>query len=328
MRLVHLNDPLFDHFVVRGRRPKLAEAFVPSMRYGQVKLGRKINAHIFRRFFLHSCLSYAVQSPSGNTTMQRKRVYSTLVPDTLAMIAACTNSRPVMELAVALRSVVSGALLLPSDRGETILRITRDLMNPEWNLRAHITLRDPILRYWAKMFWRTCIQAVPLTAENPTRDLVWQSRVKAELVRNASLQNHAKLLLRQITLRVTPAQPVVAPVIAAKVDPAPQYDNAELEAKARQFVEEFIRLREAQKARIAAATAATPANPPAEATNAEQPPEPPPAAEPVFFGGKRRLLRNVAIHPRYSSMPSLLGLAATSTTPTRVDPRCTSSILS
>ncbi len=260
--------------------------------------------------------------------MQRKRVYSTLVPDTLAMIAACTNSRPMMELAVALRSVVSGALLLPPDRGETILRITRDLMNPEWNLRAHITLRDPILRYWAKMFWRVCIEAVPLTAENPARDLVWQGRVKAELERNASLQNHAKLLLRQITLRVTPAQPVVVPAIAAKVNPAPKYDKAELETKARQFATEFVRLREAQKARIAAVNAARFVTPPAEATIADLTPAPPPPAEPVFTGSKRRLLRNVATHPRYSSMPSLLGLAATSTTPTRLDPRCTSSSLS
>ncbi len=260
--------------------------------------------------------------------MQRKRVYSTLVPDTLAMIAACINSQPMMELAVALRAVVSGALLLPPDRGETILRITHDLMNPEWNLRAHITLRDPILRYWAKMFWRTCIQAVPLTAENPSRDLVWQGRVQAELERNASLQNHAKLLLRQIMLRVTPAQPVVAPVIAAKVDPAPQYDKAALETKARLFAAEFVRLREAQKARIAAANATAPVNPPAEPTKAELPPEPPPPAEPVFTGSKRRLLRNVAIHPRYSSMPSLLGLGTTSTTPTRLNPRCASSILS
>ncbi len=260
--------------------------------------------------------------------MQRKRVYSTLVPDTLAMIAACTNSRPVMELAVALRAVVSGAVLLPPDRGETILRITRDLMNPEWNLRAHITLRDPIVRYWAKMFWRTCIQAVPLTAENPARDLVWQGRVKAELERNASLQNHAKLLLRQITLRVTPAEPVVAPVIAAKVNPAPKYDKTKLETKARQFAAEFVRLREAQKARIAAVNAARFVTPPAEATIADLPPEPPPAAERVLLGGKRRLLRNVAIHSRYSSMPSLLGLVTTSTTPTRLDPRCTSSSLS
>ncbi len=260
--------------------------------------------------------------------MQRKRVYSTLVPDTLAMIAACTNSRPMMELAVALRSVVSGALLLPPDRGETILRITRDLMNPEWNLRAHITLRDPIVRYWAKMFWRTCIQAVPLTAENPARDLVWQGRVKAELVRNASLQNHAQLLLRQITLRVTPTQSAVAPVIAAKVNPAPKYDKAELETRARQFAAEFVRLREAQKAGVAVANAATSATPPAETTKAALPSEPPPGVESVFAPSKRRLLRNVAIHPRYSSMPSLLGLAATPTTPTRVDPRCRSSILS
>ena len=260
--------------------------------------------------------------------MQRKRVYSTLVPDTLAMIAACTNSRPVMELAVALRSVVSGALLLPPDRGETILRITRDLMNPEWNLRAHITLRDPIVRYWAKMFWRTCIQAVPLTAENHARDLVWQGRLKAELERSASLQNHAKLLLRQITLRVTPAQSVVAPVIAAKVNPAPKYDKAELETKARQFAAEFVRLREAQKSRAAAANAARFVTPPVEATIADLTPEPPPPAEPVIAPDKRRMLRNVAIHMRYSSMPSLLGLAATSTTPTRINPRCTSSILS
>ncbi len=260
--------------------------------------------------------------------MQRKRVYSTLVPDTLAMIAACTNSRPVMELAVALRAVVSGALLLPPDRGETIQRITRDLMNPEWNLRAHISLRDPIVRYWAKMFWRTCIQAVPLTAENPARDLVWQGRVKAELERNASLQNHAKLLLRQITLRVTPTQPVVAPVITANATPASKYDKAELEAKARQFAAEFVRLREAQKAGVAAANAARFVTPPAETTKAGLPPEQPPSAEQVVAGGKRRLYRNVAIHPRYSSMPSLLGLAATSTTPTPINPRCTSSSLS
>ncbi len=259
--------------------------------------------------------------------MQRKRVYSTLVPDTLAMIAACANSRPVMELAVALRAVVSGALLLPPDRGETILRITRDLMNPEWNLRAHITLRDPIVRYWAKMFWRACIQAVPLTAENPVRDLVWQGRAKAELERSASLQNHAKLLLRQITLRVTPAQPVVAPVIATKTNPPPKSDKVQMEAKARQFATEFVRLREAQKARVAASNAARFVTPPAEATIADLPPEPPPAAEPVLIGGKRGLLRNVAIHPRYSSMPSLLGLDVTSIMPTRMNPSA-SSILS
>ncbi len=258
--------------------------------------------------------------------MQRKRVYSTLVPDTLAMIAACTNSRPMMELAVALRAVVSGALLLPPDRGETILRINRDLMNPEWNLRAHISLRDPIVRYWAKTFWRACIQAVPFTAENPARDLVWQGRVKAELVRNASLQNHAKLLLRQITLRVTPAQPVVAPVVSETPNPAANHDKAKIEAKARQFAAEFVRLREAQKAR--AANAATPVNPPAETTKAELPRDPTPVAEPVFAPGKRRILRNVATRPRYSSMPSLLGLGATATTPTRREPRCTSSSLS
>jgi hypothetical protein len=40
--------------------------------------------------------------------MQALDVYSTLVPDALAIIAACTESQPLMELAVALRAVVRG----------------------------------------------------------------------------------------------------------------------------------------------------------------------------------------------------------------------------
>ena len=178
--------------------------------------------------------------------MHRTDGQSTIVPDALAMIATCTESRPLMELAVALRAIISGTVLLPADRGETISRIARDLMNPHWNVQAHAVLKDPMVRHFAKTFCQACIQAVPLTPENPNRDQLWQSRVKAALMHDPSLQGHAKQLLGQIQLRVTPAP--IMPVQAAQ----PKYSKSELQAKAKQSAEEFVRRREAQKAREAA----------------------------------------------------------------------------
>lgn len=190
--------------------------------------------------------------------MHRTNAQSTIVPDAIAIIAACTGSRAMMELAVALRAIVTGAVLLPGDRAETISRIASDLMNPRWNMQAHLTLNHPAVKYFAKAFCRACIQAVPLTPENPTRDLIWQQRVKEALGRDASWQSHAKLFLQQIKLRVTPPQPVVAPVIAATGPTTHKYDKAELQAKARQFVEEFLRRRETQKAQAVAAQSSEP----------------------------------------------------------------------
>lgn len=138
--------------------------------------------------------------------MNRTNAQSTLVPDALATIAACVHSQPLMELAVALRAIVTGSLSLPADRVDAISRITRDLANSQRCLQAHLTLNDPRVKYYAKAFCRACIQAVPLTAENPTRDLVWQARVKVALIQDASLQSHAKLLLDHVRLRVTSAQ--------------------------------------------------------------------------------------------------------------------------
>jgi len=202
--------------------------------------------------------------------MHRTNAQSTIVPDAIAIIAACTGSRAMMELAVALRAIVTGAVLLPPDRGESISRIASDLMNPQWNMQAHLTLNHPAVKYFAKTFCRACIQAVPLTPENPTRDLVWQQRVKEVLEQDASLQSHAKLLLQQIKLRVTPAQPVVAPVIAATAPTTPKYDKAELQAKARQFAEQFVRLHEEQKARAATAQSSEPIPAPL-ASSAQEP---------------------------------------------------------
>jgi len=226
-----------------------------------------------------------------------------------------------MELAVALRAIVTGAVMLPSDRAETISRIASDLMNPQWNMQAHLTLNHPVVKYVAKAFCQACIQAVPLTPENPTRDLVWQQRVKEALERDASLQSHAKQLLQQIKLRVTPAQPVVAPAIAANASRSPKYDKAELHAKARQFAEEFVRRREAQKAQAAAASA-----PPIPVAPLNPPEEPAPLAQPLGTAEsspaprRARVLRNAASLARYASMQPLLGLCPTSMSSEQVYP--------
>jgi len=250
--------------------------------------------------------------------MQRKHVYSTLVPDALAIIAACTESRPLMELAVALRAVVSGTVFLPPDRAETISRIARDLTNAQWNLQAHVTLKDPIVQHLAKQFCRACIQAVPLTAENPTRDLNWKARVKAALTQDASLRSHAKLLLQNVRLRVTPAQamPVqAAPAQATNATPPPKRDTAELHALAKKVAEELVRRREAQKARAAEANA-TPAQP----AERVQPQDLSSIAESTSPPKKRRVFRNVAARARYASMPPILGLCPTSAIPDQVHP--------
>jgi hypothetical protein len=232
--------------------------------------------------------------------MQRKHDYSTLVPDALAIIAACTNARPSMELAVALRAVVTGTVLLPPDRAETISRIAADLMNPRWNLQAHITLKDPLVQYHARAFFRACIQAVPPTADNPKRDLVWQGRVKTALERDASLQAHAKAFLQGIKLRVTPAQAAATPSIA------PKRDKAELHAKAKQFAEEFVRRQEAQKARAAEAVAANSAPAPETPAKAERIPEVATHAPVVPVLSKRRLrsfLRSTRLEDYLPSVP-------------------------
>jgi len=253
--------------------------------------------------------------------MHRTNAQSTIVPDAIAIIAACTGSRAMMELAVALRAIVTGAVLLPGDRAETIARIASDLMNPRWNLDAHFTLNHPVVKYFAKTFCRACIQAVPLTPENPTRDLRWQQRVKEVLERDASLQNHAKLLLQQIKLRVTPAQPVVTPAVAASTPPSPKYDKAQLQAKARQFAEEFVRRREAQKAQAEAAKVSppiAPANPPVQ----EPAPltESPSIAEPAPTPRRVRVFRNVAALARYTMPPPLHGICPTSVASNEIHP--------
>jgi len=255
--------------------------------------------------------------------MHRTNAQSTLVPDAIAIIAACTGSRAMMELAVALRAIVTGAVLLPPDRGESISRIAADLMNPQWNMQAHLTLNHPVVKYFAKAFCQACIHAVPLTLDNPTRDLKWQQRVKEVLERDASLQNHAKLLLQQIKLRVTPAQPVVAPAVAANAPSTPKYDKAEIHAKARQFAEEFVRRREAQKAQAAAAKASSPVVAPVEPPVQEEsapPAQPLTFAEPAPAPRRARVLRNAASLARYASMQPLLGICPTSATPEQLHP--------
>jgi len=255
--------------------------------------------------------------------MHRTNAQSTVVPDAIAIIAACTGSRAMMELAVALRAIVTGAVMLPGDRAETISRIATDLMNPRWNLEAHLTLEHPAVKYFAKAFCRACIQAVPLTPDNPTRDLKWQQRVKEVLERDASLQSHANLLLQQIKLRVTPAQPLVAPAVAANAPPSPKYDKAELHAKARQFAEEFVRRREAQKAQAAAAIApppvAAPVNPSAQHEPAPSA-QPQSIAEPGPAPKRARVLRNAASLARYAATPPLLGLCPTHVASEQIHP--------
>jgi len=246
--------------------------------------------------------------------MQRKHVYSTLVPDALALIAACTESRPLMELAIALRAVVSGTVLLLGDRVETISRIARDLTNKHWNVQAHVTLTNPMVRYYAKAFCQACIQAVPLTAENPKRDSAWQARVKVALTHDPILRAHAKQLLGQIRLRVTPAQvkPVQAtPVQPVNTTPPPKRDKAELYALAKKFAEELVRRREAQKVRAAQANA-TPAQQPAERAQAEALSS---IADPASTPKKRPVFRNVAVRARYASMSPILGLYSSFATP-------------
>jgi len=253
--------------------------------------------------------------------MHRTNAQSTIVPDAIAIIAACTGSRAMMELAVALRAIVTGAVLLPPDRAETISRIAVDLMNPRWNLEAHLTLEHPVVKYFAKAFCRGCIQAVPLTPENPTRDLMWQQRVKEVFERDASLQNHAKLFLQHIKLRVTPAQPAAVPAIAATAKTSPKYDKAEIHAKARQFAEEFVRRREAQKARAAEASALlTPVQQPALPAEPTPPVQPQSIAEPAPALQRARVLRNAASLARYAAMQPLLGSCPTSATSEQLHP--------
>lgn len=241
--------------------------------------------------------------------MNRTNAQSTLVPDALAMVAACVHSQPLMELAVALRTIVTGSLLLPADRVDAISRITRDLANSQWCLQAHLTLNDPRVKYYATAFCRACIQAAPLTAENPMRDLVWQARVKAALIQDASLQSLAMLLLEHVRLRVTSAQTNPTPTSPRK------RDNAELHAKALQFAEAFARRREAQEAEAAstASPIATPIPEPVQVAELPQSKELPSNAEPASVPRKRRALRNVAARPQYTSMPALRDLCGTST---------------
>ncbi len=156
----------------------------------------------------------------------------------------------------------------------------------------------------AKAFCQACIQAVPLTVENPTRDLVWQARVKVALASDALLQSHAKLLLQHIRLRVTPAQPVVVPAIAANTA-APKRDKAELHAKAKQFAEEFVRRYEAQKAQAVVTNSAPPVSIPVQVSQAV--PEAPSIVSPAPISRRARVFRNVAARARYASVPPILG---------------------
>ena len=238
--------------------------------------------------------------------MHGANVQSTLIPDAMAIIASCTGSRSLMELAVALRAIATGKILLPPDRSETSARIAQDLMNRRWNLEAHVTLVDPRVQYFAKAFCIACIQAVPLTAENPTRDLVWQTRVRATLAQDALLQSHAKLLLQHIRLRVTPAQPAVVPAIAANANQSPKRDKAELHARAKQFAEEFVRRWEAQKAQAAVTNTLPSVSNPVQVPQAV--PEAPSIAAPAPISRRVRVFRNVAARARYASVPPILGL--------------------
>ncbi len=233
--------------------------------------------------------------------MHRTNAQSTIVPDALAIIAACSESRSLMELAVALRAVVSGTVLLPPDRVETISRIATDLMNPRWNVEAHVTLMDQRVQYFASAFCRACVQAVPLTAENPTRDLVWQARVKATLEWDMSLQNHAKLLLQHIRLRVTPAQRAVAPAVAANAVP-PKRDKAELHTKAKRFAEEFVRRWKAQKACAAAVSVSAPI--PAAEPEPRQIPAAPAIVAPASTPLNSDVMRVMVPWTRYSAAPA------------------------
>lgn len=214
--------------------------------------------------------------------MQRKHEYSTLVPDALAIIAASTNARPMMEVAVALRAIACGAILLPPDRWETTARIAMHLMNSEWNLRAHLTMRHPVSKFFAKEFCKACIRAVPLTPENPTRDLAWLNRFKAVFLRDPALQGHAVAFLNCIKLRVTPAQAMPAQAVPAQTaiaSPSPKLDKAQLHAFAKMVAEELVRRRQEEQARVAAQVAVsntTPApepEPPREQVVAHEQPE-------------------------------------------------------
>lgn len=227
--------------------------------------------------------------------MPRKHDYSTLVPDALAMIAACSESPPLMELAVALRAVVRGEILLPPDRFETISRIATDLINPHWNVQAHVTLLDPRVQYYAKAFCRACIQSAPVASQE--RNLSWHTRVKSAYSQNPSLRQLGELLIAHVRLRVRPA-----PVATVSMKNAStKSTKAELLAKAKTFAEQFVRHWEAQKARAAEANAPVPIPEPVQAPPVTKvvAPTPTPLASPIrAFVSSTRVEELLPIFPQ------------------------------
>lgn len=229
--------------------------------------------------------------------MDRTNIQSSIVPDAVAIIAVCATSRPLAEMAVALKLISDDELSWPSEFRHTASkwRIAQTVSSLYWRVEARTAMRDPDVQELAFLFYQICLQRVPTNSPNPLTDEDWLLRVRDFFLRQKPLQLIAGDLLDQFPMPETyeeaipnfvsaqaatesipvptapaavPATPISPqPIVATNSPPstspkqgitAELVARLELIAKAKRFVDEFKKRHEANQARIKAAQAEEP----------------------------------------------------------------------
>jgi len=252
-------------------------------------------------------VSYAIIIAFRGCSVHRINVQSSSVPDAVAIIAVCASSRPLAEMAIALKLISNDELSLPSGsrHAASKSRIAQTVSSLFWRVEARAAMSDPQVEELAFLFYQICLQRVPTNSPNPIADDDWLLRVRELFLLQKPLQVIAGALLDQFPLpeayeeaphdsvspqpaaesESIPASPVAASaapispqpiaITNSRPSPSPARDvraellaRLRLIAKAKRFVDQLKKHHDAKQASLNAAQAAGP--PPAPALASEK----------------------------------------------------------
>jgi len=195
------------------------------------------------------------------------------VLESLTIIAVCSGSSEAIDLLNSLRVIATGELWLPVGPGAEGMarRMGQRLRNTQWVASARTTINDVSSKYLAHHFFQWCVRCVPTNALDPLADATWLPRVRISYSMDPGLRMLAESLVNQFRLpgdnEIAAHAPVVPAPSFAPIGPAPAASalapsqdavqarliaRLRVIAKAKRFIEQFVRQWNAQKARAAA----------------------------------------------------------------------------
>jgi len=207
--------------------------------------------------------------------MHGAHIPSSTIADTMVLIAICTGSRALLELAIALRALTTGSICVPPgpENAEMVHRIARSLLDPQWMTRTRAALGDTRVEQLAGHFYEACLMSVPTNAQAPLSDATWLTGVRSLYSTERAMQFMAEALVRQFaplrdaepTEQVPEPPPAVAAVSAPATTstssaPSPAEIQAKLIVRLQKIAKlyRFLKLWKAHQARMAAAHSSKP----------------------------------------------------------------------